>query len=419
MGAGATPVEATYLHPPRGNLSGVTQADLVLIREKHQQLDTLLPQLPADAWVVFCREGSDASTFLFAGEAMVGLSAFIFSKHGDKIAIVADYDRMAIEAPGVFTQVTAYGREGLPNHLRDVVRGLAPGQLAVNKHVDDYLLDGLTVGLARKLAEILDDEALVARAVSSERVLEPLRARKTPEELRRLVLAIDFTQQIHTDVGTFMRSGMSERQVADFIKLRQRELGVSHSFSDGAAVMTGRAGLGHRTAGDALITPGDTVVIDMGVYVEGYTSDIMQTYYVLHEHEDRAPAAVQARFEAAMEAVQRAFAVMKPGVRGHEVDAVARATLAERGMPVYTHALGHQIGRSVHDGGTTLAPLGDRYGERGLAALHEGEVYTLEPVVHGRTDGDGHPIGPEQDVVITATGARFLSRPPTALTLVR
>jgi Xaa-Pro aminopeptidase len=88
-------------------------------------------------------------------------------------------------------------------------------------------------------------------------------------------------------------------------------------------------------------------------------------------------------------------------------------------MPVYTHALGHQIGRTVHDGGTTLAPLGERYGERGLGVLVEGEVYTLEPVVHGRTDVDGHPIGPEQDVVITADGARFLSEPQSALTLVR
>ena len=397
----------------------MTQADLLLIREKHQQLDALLPQLPADAWVVFCREGSDDSTLLFAGEAMVGLSAFLFSKRGEKIAIVADYDKMAIDAPGVFSQVIAYGREGLPNHLREVVRSVAPQSLALNQHVDDYLLDGLTVGLARKLGQILGDEGIVARATSSQPVLEPLRARKTPEELRRLTRAIEITQQIHREVGEFMRSGMTERQVADFIKARQRDLGVSHSFSDGAAVMTGRAGLGHRTAGDAPITPGDTVVIDMGVYYEGYTSDIMHTYYILEPGEERAPAAVQARFDAAMEAVHRSFAGMRPGVRGHEIDAIARATLSERGMPVYTHALGHQIGRTVHDGGTTLAPLGERYGERGLGVLVEGEVYTLEPVVHGRTDVDGHPIGPEQDVVITADGARFLSEPQSALTLVR
>ncbi len=395
----------------------MNQHDLSLIRQKHAQLDELLPTLAADAWIVFCREGSDLSTLLFTGEAMVGLSAFVFTRRGDKIAVVADYDRMGIEAPGVFHEVIAYGREGLPQHLRGVVERLAPASLALNQHVDDYLLDGLTVGLLRKLEQILGDDGIGRRAVSSAAVLEPLRARKTLEELRRIERAVELTQQLHQEAGRFMRSGMREREVADFIKARQRELGVTHSFSDGAAVMTGRAGLGHRTAGDDLITPGDTVVIDMGIYVEGYTSDVMHTYYVLREGEQAPPPEVQRRFDAAMAAVRRSVDAIRPGVRGFEVDAVARAVLEEYGIEPYTHALGHQIGRSVHDGGTTLAPRGDRYRERGMGVLAEGEVYTIEPVVHGVTGVSGHPIGPEQDVVVTADGARYLSRPQDTLTL--
>lgn len=393
--------------------------DLILTREKHAQLDGLLPALPADAWVVFCREGSDPSTLLFAGHEMVGLSAFVFTRSGRKLALVADYDRMGIEAPGVFDDVIAYGREGLSGHLQAVWAELAPASVALDVHEDDHLLDGLTVGLLRKLERLVGDDTLGARAVSSEPVLAPLRARKTPEELRRLRRAIEVTEQLLDEAGRFMRTGMTERQVAEFLKGRQRELGVTHSFSDGAAVMTGTAGLGHRTAGDAPLLPGDTVVIDMGVFVEGYTSDVMRTYYVAREGETAPPADVGQRFDAAMAAVHESVAAMRPGVAGFEVDAVARRVLEDRGIAPYTHALGHQIGRTVHDGGTTLAPLGDRYGERGKGRLVEGEVYTIEPVVHGRTGVDGHPVGPEQDVVITATGAEFLSTPPTALTIVR
>ena len=129
----------------------MTQSDLTLIREKHAQLDALLPRLPADAWVVFCREGSDRSTLLFAGHAMVGLSAVVFTPGGRKVALVADYDRLGIEEPGVFGDVLAYGREGLTPHLRAVWDELKPGVVALNQHADDYLLDGLTVGLLRKL----------------------------------------------------------------------------------------------------------------------------------------------------------------------------------------------------------------------------------------------------------------------------
>jgi Xaa-Pro aminopeptidase len=397
----------------------MTTSDLTLIREKHAQLDALLPDLPADVWVVFCREGSDRSTLLFAGHEMVGLSAFVFTRGGRKLALVADYDRMGIEAPRVFDDVVAYGREGLTPHLEAVWRDLAPATVALNQHEDDYLLDGLTVGLLRKLEGVVGDPTLGARAVSSAPVLEPLRARKTPEELRRLERAIAITEGLLDEAGHFMRPGMTEREVAEFLKRRQRDLGVTHSFSDGAAVMTGTAGLGHRTAGDAPLLPGDTVVIDMGVFYEGYTSDVMRTYYVAHPGEETAPPDVQHRFDAAMAAVHASVAAMRPGVAGHEVDAVARRVLEEHAITPYTHALGHQIGRTVHDGGTTLAPLGDRYGERGLGRLVEGEVYTIEPVVHGRTGVDGHPVGPEQDVVVTADGAAFLSTPPKALTIVR
>jgi Xaa-Pro aminopeptidase len=156
----------------------------------------------------------------------------------------------------------------------------------------------------------------------------------------------------------------------------------------------------------------------MGIFVEGYTSDIMRTYYLARPGEATAPPEVQHRFDAAMAAVHASVAAMRPGVAGHEVDAVARGVLEEHGVAVYTHALGHQIGRTVHDGGTTLAPLGDRYGSRGLGVLQVGEVYTIEPVVHGRTGVDGHPIGPEQDVIVTETGAEFLSTPPDRLTVV-
>ena len=48
--------------------------------------------------------------------------------------------------------------------------------------------------------------------------------------------------------------------------------------------------------------------------------------------------------------------------RAVEVDAAARSTLVAAGYPEPMYALGHQLGRSAHDGGTTLAPRCDRYG---------------------------------------------------------
>ena len=72
----------------------------------------------------------------------------------------------------------------------------------------------------------------------------------------------------------------------------------------------------------------------------------------------------------------------------------------------------------MHDGGTTLAPLNPRYGERGKPGIRANEVFTVEPVVHGRTGVNGSPVGHEQDVLITETGAEVLSTPPSEIFLV-
>ena len=104
-----------------------------------------------------------------------------------------------------------------------------------------------------------------------------------------------------------------------------------------------------------------------------------------------------------------------PGAAGWEVDAAARESLVAAGYPEPMHALGHQLGRSAHDGGTTLAPRWDRYGAAPFGLVEAGNVFTLEygTAVPGR----GY-IGLEEDVLVTADGIEWLSTPQRELWLV-
>lgn len=393
------------------------ESDITLVKEKHMQLDALLPKLDADAWLVLSREQSDDSTLLFSGIGMVGESAFLFTRSGKKYAVIADYDVDPIEASGQF-EVIPYGREGFSRPLGELLERIAPKTLALNFSESDPLADGLTVGLLQKLRQAWKVEDFDARISSSKEILSALRSQKSPEEIRRIREAIRITELVLDELGEWLAPGRTELAATEFVKERHRHYGVTHSFGDGANVMVGHAGIGHRPAGNTPITEGDVVVVDMGVYFEGYTSDIQRTWYVRRSGETSPPAEILHRFNTGRDAMARAIAAMKPGVRGHEVDAVARHYLEENGIPAYTHALGHQIGRAVHDGGTTLAPLNPRYGERGLPKLKANEVYTVEPVVHGRTGVDGAPIGHEQDVLVTEDGVEILSTPPAEMPLV-
>ena len=95
-----------------------------------------------------------------------------------------------------------------------------------------------------------------------------------------------------------------------------------------------------------------------------------------------------------------------------EVDAVARAYVTARGYPPFAHALGHQIGRFAHDGGTLLGPAWERYGDAPHGVVEEGNVFTLELHVPSERHGQ---VSLEEDVLVTDTGCEFLSQPQRAL----
>jgi Xaa-Pro aminopeptidase len=103
---------------------------------------------------------------------------------------------------------------------------------------------------------------------------------------------------------------------------------------------------------------------------------------------------------------------MRPGVAGHEVDAVARKVVTAAGYPAYKYATGHHVGRAAHDGGGVLGPLWERYGDTPNMRLEAGHVYAVEPGL--MAPGYGY-LGIEENVLVTDDGAMFLSNPQTEL----
>ncbi|UCH04963.1 MAG: M24 family metallopeptidase, partial [Candidatus Thorarchaeota archaeon] len=117
---------------------------------------------------------------------------------------------------------------------------------------------------------------------------------------------------------------------------------------------------------------------------------------------------VENAFEPVRDAIQATSEFIKAGSVGHEVDDIARNHVIEQGYEEYQHALGHQIGRQAHDGGTILGPLWDRYGDTPKGVVEVGNVFTLELNVRTKDYGQ---VSLEEDIVITKKGCEFLSRP--------
>ena len=171
----------------------------------------------------------------------------------------------------------------------------------------------------------------------------------------------------------------------------------------------------HAGPGDFAINPGETLAIDFGVKQDLYTSDMQRTWYLLIPGELEAPAPVQRAFSVIDDVIQSAAKALKPTMRGWEVDKIGRDIFAEAGFEEWPYALGHQIGRIEHDGGTLLAPRWERYGTRPDGVIEIDEVYALE--IGTLVEGYGW-VSLEENLLVTEAGAEFLAEPQRELMLI-
>ncbi|HEX4746338.1 MAG TPA: Xaa-Pro peptidase family protein [Gaiellaceae bacterium] len=390
-----------------------------IAREKVDQAVEILREYDVDLWLTFVRETSlthDPALDLIAGVYSAWQGAFLVSATGERVAIVGRFDAPTVDQLGAY-EVVPYD-ESIRPALFEQVERLAPRSIALNYSESDPAADGLTHGLWRILQETLADTPYVDRLISSEAIVNAVRGRKSPAEVDRIRAAVRVTEEIFDAVTAALHPGLSELEIADLMhsEIQRRDLGYAWGREHCPAVNAGpEKDVGHSPPGPLQTRRGELLHVDFGVSREDYCSDLQRVWYFLGEGETDAPDDVRQAWSALWAAVDAGAATLRPGAAGWEVDAAARASLVASGYPEPMYALGHQLGRAAHDGGTVLAPRWDRYGAAPMGIVEEGNVFTLEfgTAVPGR----GY-IGLEEDLLVTADGAEWLSTPQRALWLV-
>jgi Xaa-Pro aminopeptidase len=167
--------------------------------------------------------------------------------------------------------------------------------------------------------------------------------------------------------------------------------------------------------GDVVLEQGHTLHLDLGVRQNEYCSDLQRTWYALDEGETEAPPPVRRAFDVVRGAIEAGRAALRPGAPGWQVDAAARAYVLDHGYAEFMHAFGHLLGRSAHDGATVLGPRWERY--EGICELpvEVDNIFTLE--LHVVVPERGL-VSLEEEVLVTADGAEYLSEPQTELRLI-
>jgi len=232
--------------------------------------------------------------------------------------------------------------------------------------------------------------------------VQRLRLVKDSAELVAISRAVDVSHRALNDVRTFIRAGVTEREVAVELEYGMRRLGAE-GIAFPTIVSSGpRTALPHAQPGLRKFRKGDTVIIDYGAVVDGYRSDETCTFIIgdVRGKSDRL-------YEIVKEAHDRAIEAIRPGVTGRQVDRAAREVIEAHGFgDHFSHGTGHGVGLDVHEN-PRLSPTSD-------TVLEKGMVVTVEPGIYlpGRLG-----IRIEDMVVVEEGGCRVLTKTPKDMTI--
>jgi Xaa-Pro aminopeptidase len=391
-----------------------------LVAQKLSQASEILDETGIDLWLIVARESDvlgDPSMPLVVGTSVTWESAFLISRDGRHKAIVGTGDVANVKETGAWSDVEGY-IEGLGPSLRAAIEERNPRTIGLSYSTDNAMADGLTYGMYLELERFLEETPFRDRVCSAEPVASRLRARKSENEIDRIRAAIATTELIWNETAEWLRPGLTERQISDFMheRLDHHAVGSSWDWKYCPTVMAGpNTPIGHVGPTDIKTEAGHLLAIDFGVKQDDYTSDMQRTFYFLQDGEIQAPSEIVEAFGVVDQAIQAGANALKPVVAGWEVDAAARKVLRDYGAAEWNFAFGHQMGRACHDGGTVLGPKWDRYGERPYDLIEKSQVYTLE--IGFPVEGRGR-VQLEEDVVVTETGCEFLTMPQRELILI-
>jgi len=241
---------------------------------------------------------------------------------------------------------------------------------------------------------LLSHAAREIKQASAAELIAPLRMIKDADEVDAMRRAVALSEAALTRALGEIREGMTERQVAGML--------MGHLLAAGAQtlpfeplVQAGPSSANpHGMPGDRPLRRGDVVVIDFGLTIADYSSDITRTIAIGELDEE-----MRAVYDVVKAANAAGRAAAKPGATGEDVDRAARGVIEAAGYGQYfIHRTGHGLGLEGHEPPYMVA--GD------TTILRPGMTFTVEPGIY--IPGKGG-VRIEDDVLITEDGSQSLT----------
>lgn len=186
---------------------------------------------------------------------------------------------------------------------------------------------------------------LVGQLVPAQRLLDSLRASKDEEEIASIEHAQQITDEAFTAILSYIRPGMTEREVAARLVYEMLRRGGERVSFDPIVAAGPNGSKPHAVPGDTVLQPGMFVTMDFGCMWNGYCSDMTRTVAIGQPSEE-----MERVYHIVLEAQKAGIAAAKAGISGHAVDESARRVIAKAGYGEYfNHSFGHSLGLEIHE----------------------------------------------------------------------
>jgi Xaa-Pro aminopeptidase len=238
------------------------------------------------------------------------------------------------------------------------------------------------------------------------RLLHPLRAVKSDEEIRLLRAACDLTNAGFQRVARFVKPGVTETEVeAEFAHEFIRRGG---DFAYAPIIAGGpNACVLHYLANDQVCRRGELLLLDVAASYANYNSDLTRTLPVSGKFTRRQKQVYQAVLRVLRQCIQGLTVGRLLKDWQKEAEQLVEAELVGLGLltprqikaqdpdrpalkKYFMHGIGHPLGLDVHD----VAPANQ--------PLQAGWVMTVEPGIYIREEGLAVRL--ENDVLVAAAG---------------
>lgn len=217
-------------------------------------------------------------------------------------------------------------------------------------------------------------QATKATLVPLEFPMQQIRAIKEPSEVKALEKAIELCYQGFDFIKDHLRVGVTESSLAKDLEIFWLKNGGEKLSFDSIIAFGKSSSMPHYRASNTALKANQIVLVDIGVVVDGYASDMTRVFFF-----GKPDPRLEKIYDIVLDAQQKSIKAIKPSVSCAKAYDVSKKIIDRAGYgDKYLHGLGHGIGLETHEYPNLRAANKDILLQPGMCVTVEPGIYLAD-----------------------------------------